>query len=114
MEHRTRSRATRVTIMGQEYVLSGEIDPEYLTKVAQYVNGKMKEIHERTVGMSMTRLAVLAAINLADEVLSLMTDNERAEILGSEQMDKLENRIGAWLHDSDIPRLDGVLIDQPA
>ncbi|MBN1424801.1 cell division protein ZapA [Candidatus Fermentibacteria bacterium] len=106
VEHHARARAIKVTIMAQEYVLSGDMDPDYINRVANYVNGKMKEIHNKTVGMSMTRLAVLAAMNIADEFLTLRSDIERAEELGIEKMEQLESRIGTWVHDSDRQRVD--------
>lgn len=103
-ERQARSRATQVTILGQEYVISGDIDPEYVQKIAKYVSDHMKALHEKTVGMSTTRLAVLTAMNIADELLTLRSEIDQAERLGDERADEIESRIDAWLHDIDRQR----------
>ena len=104
-EQRARSRATQVTIMGQEYVLSGDIDPDYMNRIAGYVNARMKDLHDRTIGMSTTRLAVLTAMNIADELFSLKAEIEQADSSGSARVEQLESRINAWLHDIDKLRI---------
>lgn len=57
-----------VTIMGRNYTLRAEDDPQYVRMIAAYVDDKMKEIATVSPRMSTTRLAILAAINLADEL----------------------------------------------
>mgnify|MGYP003418795395 CR=1 FL=1 len=57
-----------VTIMGRNYTLRAEDDPQYVRMIAAYVDDKMKEIAAVSPRMSTTRLAILAAINLADEL----------------------------------------------
>ena len=104
-EHRTRSRATHVTVLGQDYVLSGDIDPDYVSKIAGYVNERMKELHDRTVGVSTTRLAVLTAINIADEMFTLRSEMENAELIGVSRIDQLEGRIGTWLSENEGQRI---------
>jgi cell division protein ZapA len=57
-----------VTIYGHEYTLRGEADAEYVEKVAVYVDRKMNEVAENSSAMSTTKVAILAAINVADEL----------------------------------------------
>lgn len=57
----------RVEIYDQEYFMRGELDPEYIRKLAQYLDSKMRSIAERTHTVDSLRVAVLAALNIADE-----------------------------------------------
>ena len=56
----------RVEIFDQAYNLRGS-DPEYILKLAEYVDGKMRAVAEQTNTIDTVRLAVLAALNIADE-----------------------------------------------
>lgn len=56
----------RVEIYDQVYNLRG-VDAEYVTKLAQFVDGKMRTVAEQTSTVDSLRLAVLAALNIADE-----------------------------------------------
>lgn len=57
----------RVEIYDQEYCMRGELDPEYIRKLAQYLDAKMRSIAERTRTVDSLRVAILAALNIADE-----------------------------------------------
>jgi len=56
-----------VTIMGRNYSLRAEEDPQYVRMIAAYVDDKLQEISRLSPRMSTTRLAILAALNIADE-----------------------------------------------
>ena len=56
----------RVEIFDQAYNLRGS-DPEYILKLAEYVDSKMRAVAEATNTIDTVRLAVLAALNIADE-----------------------------------------------
>ena len=56
----------RVEIYDQVYNLRG-VDAEYVTRLAQFVDGKMRNVAEQTSTIDSLRLAVLAALNIADE-----------------------------------------------
>jgi cell division protein ZapA len=58
--------SVRVEIYDQAYNLRGS-DPEYIFKLAEYVDGKMRAVAEQTATIDSLRLAVLAALNIADE-----------------------------------------------
>jgi cell division protein ZapA len=60
-----------VTIMGRNYTLRAEEDPQYVRMIAAYVDDKLQEIARVSPRMSTTRLAILAAINIADELHKL-------------------------------------------
>ncbi len=56
----------RVEIYDQVYNLRG-VDAEYVTRLAQFVDSKMRNVAEQTSTVDSLRLAVLAALNIADE-----------------------------------------------
>jgi len=58
--------SVRVEIFDQAYNLRGT-DPEYILKLAEYVDAKMRAVAEQTHTVDTARLAVLAALNIADE-----------------------------------------------
>ncbi len=58
--------SVRVEIFDQAYNLRGS-DPEYILKLAEYVDSKMRAVAAATNTIDTVRLAVLAALNVADE-----------------------------------------------
>ena len=58
--------SVRVEIFDQAYNLRGS-DAEYILKLAEYVDSKMRAVAEATNTIDTVRLAVLAALNIADE-----------------------------------------------
>jgi cell division protein ZapA len=58
--------SVRVEIFDQAYNLRGS-DPEYILKLAEYVDAKIRAVAEATNTVDTMRLAVLAALNIADE-----------------------------------------------
>ena len=62
--------SVRVEIYDQTYQLRGS-DPEYIGQLADYVDTKMRLISQQASTVDSLRLAVLAALNIADEYLIL-------------------------------------------
>lgn len=58
--------SVRVEIYDQAYNLRGS-DPVYIEKLADYVDSKMRTVAQQTATVDSLRLAVLAALNIADE-----------------------------------------------
>lgn len=63
-----------VKIFGEDYVVKGTEDPEYIQMLAAYVDRKMQSISQRMPNLPATKVAVLAALNLADELSKLQED----------------------------------------
>jgi cell division protein ZapA len=62
--------SVRVEIFDQAYNLRGS-DPEYIVRLAEYVDTKIRQVAQQTSTIDAARLAVLAALNIADELLVL-------------------------------------------
>ena len=88
----------RVEIYDQTYHLRGS-DPEYIAELAEYVDTKMRLISQQAATVDSLRVAVLAALNIADELHvlkrrydSIASDyNERAEQLAGALDEVLED-----------------------
>ena len=77
-----RTQTTDVTIFGDEYALSSQEAPEYTQKIADFVDCKMSEIaSEQNLG-DPTKIAIMAAMDIADRLLLIRAhqkvDRERA------------------------------------
>jgi cell division protein ZapA len=58
----------KVNIYGTEYPIKGEVDVEYIRHVAEYVDRKMREVDQTTAAKSSLKVAILTALNIADEL----------------------------------------------
>jgi cell division protein ZapA len=57
-----------VRIMDSDYTVTGNVDEEYTKEIARYVDQKMREIAEKLSYPSSAKVAILAALNIADEL----------------------------------------------
>ena len=71
-----------VEIFGSIYRVRSDRDPDYLEEVARVVDSRMREIAEHMSSADTARIAILAALNLADELHSYekLLEGERVEI----------------------------------
>lgn len=65
-----------VEICGEYYTLKGNSSPEQMLMLAQYVNRKMKQLSGRNARLTKTQTAVLAALNIADELKKLQEEHD--------------------------------------
>lgn len=63
-----------VEICGEQYTIRGSESPEYIEMVAEYVDRKMKQLVDINPKLTTSKAAVLAAINIADELSKLRAD----------------------------------------
>lgn len=76
------SETTEVEIFGSVYNVRGAEDGEYLQELAAVVNRKMHEIAGQVKTVDTAKIAILAALNLADELFQAqrLQEGERVEI----------------------------------
>lgn len=67
---------TVVSIGGVEYTLCGDENAEYIHRVALKVNSKIEEMKDKHPDLTNMQLAMLTAINLADDYIKLYDDYE--------------------------------------
>ena len=79
-----------VDIFGSEYVIKGDGNSDYTKEVAGYVDSKMREISVVTSNVSSLKVAILTALNLADEVYKLKREKVTTDKM-KEKVDALVN-----------------------
>ena len=80
-----------VEIFGSVYHVRGEQDSQYLLRLAELVDGKMREISRHVPVVDSGKIAILAALNLADELLQCNNQQEGERV---EMMEKVEELTG--------------------
>lgn len=69
----------RVEIYNQTYNIRSDGDSEYLTQLADFVDGRMREISSGTLTVDSLKVAILAALHIADELHRLKQTHEQAD-----------------------------------
>ena len=84
-------RSVKVEIYGVQYTLkTDDSDVEKVRRIAQYVDGMMKQIRRKRGYSSPMELAILAALNIADR---LYENNERVEKVVRKLIDELDEAL---------------------
>jgi len=65
------SKRVKVEIYDQTYHIGSELDEAYVQQLAAYVDTKMRAVAEATQTVDSLRVAVLAALAIADELQTL-------------------------------------------
>lgn len=79
-----------VEICGQTFrVATGDATPAYIRHLAAYVDQRMRTIAETAKAVPMNRLAVLTALNIADDLLKLQDQHEQMTRLLSAKTEQL-------------------------
>jgi len=86
-------KALDVEILGQKFTISSEAEEGYMLKVAGYVDGKMQELMQASKPVAKSNVAMLAALNIADELHRLKDSHEAM----MNRLDQLSRRISTTL-----------------
>jgi cell division protein ZapA len=90
----------RVQIFGTSYTIRGEADQAYVQRVASYVDAKMREINEKLPVASVAKVAVLASLNLADELFREREERRRLSESVTRRADRLSGALESVLQDA--------------
>lgn len=91
--------SVRVEIFDQAYNLRGS-DADYIIRLAEYVDAKMRAVAEQTNTIDTVRLAVLAALNIADEYHLMKRKSDNAAPTFQQRAHKLSDALDEVLADS--------------
>lgn len=89
--------STAVEIYGQSYNVRGDGDPAYLMELARFVDARMHEVADRMRTTDVTRIAILAALNIADELGRYRQQSETAAGQWVERTENLIHRLDEHL-----------------
>src|SRR3990172_9460573 len=91
-------RSIEIKIMGQMYTVKTDGNEEHLQEIARYVNEKMEEVLRNTKSVSTLNVAILTALNIADDLLkererriNLLRD---VEMKSKDLAEKIDTKIG--------------------
>jgi cell division protein ZapA len=90
----------RVVIYDQEYCMRGDLDEEYIQKLAQYLDTKMRAVAARTRTVDSLRVAVLAGLNIADEYHQEKAKHEETTKRLDEKVDEWSRMLDRFLKEA--------------
>ena len=73
------SPTIRVEIYNQTYNIRSDGDTEYIIQLAEFVDSRMREISSGTLTVDSLKVAILAALHIADELHRLKNMHEQAD-----------------------------------
>ena len=77
------SEPIELKILNRKFILNSDKDRKYLESLAEYVNTKADEVVKKTRSVDSFNIAVLTALNIADDFMSdkMETNNESRRVL---------------------------------
>jgi cell division protein ZapA len=87
------SRVVSVEIHGQEYPIRSGLDPAYVAELAAYVDEKIRLAAVESPAGDTLKLAVLAALNIADEYFRARDERRREHESVAERAQALERML---------------------
>jgi cell division protein ZapA len=87
------SNSTAVEIYGQTYNVRGEGDPNYLAELARFVDSRMRDVAAQVATVDPAKIAILAALNIADEFSRYRKEREDAVGVWIEKTEEITSRL---------------------
>lgn len=98
-----KKQSVKVNIFGEDYPIRGDADSGYILRVGKYVDLKMREVAERLSShKSPLRVAVLAAMNITDELFKEREDKEKKFLDVEKKAQTLLERLDSSIAQEDI------------
>jgi cell division protein ZapA len=73
-------RRVDVEILGQRYAIRSDAPPDYVRQLVRYVETRVKEIRGDAPGQDPTKVLVLTALDIADELFRLREETGKGDI----------------------------------
>ncbi len=87
-------RVVKVSIFGHSYPIRAKIeDEEYVRTIAKYVDEKMREIDEAMKPNSTMKVAILTALNIADELMTMRREREDVVLTYEEKVQAVSDAL---------------------
>jgi cell division protein ZapA len=95
-----RERLVEIKVFGQTYTVKTDAEEDYIQEVAKYVNEKMEEVLKKTKSVSTVNVAILTALNIADDLLREKEKRtallREVETKSKDLVEKIDIKIGDW------------------
>jgi cell division protein ZapA len=85
--------STSVEIFGQTYNVRGDGDPGYLMELARLVDTRMREVAGQVATVDPMKIAILAALNIADEFSRYRKKRDDAAGIWIERTEEISERL---------------------
>jgi len=69
-------KTTEISIMGHKFMIKSDSDDDYVVRVAGFVDQKINEVMQSTKSVASLNVAILAAMNIADEYFKSMRERD--------------------------------------
>ncbi len=69
--------SVEVTILGQKYKIKGDAPDEYIIKLAEFVDSRVREVLQKNPNTAPLKATIVAAINIADELFKMKESQQR-------------------------------------
>ena len=89
----TAHTSTNVEIFGQTYNVRGDGDPNYLLELARFVDSRMRDVAAQVATVDPAKIAILAALNIADEFSRYRRQREDAAGIWIERTEEISDRL---------------------
>jgi len=106
-----RNEVTRVNIFGREYTIRGAGSPAYIAEIAHYVDMKMRQMTDNATMASTAKVAIFAALNIADELYQKRDQYEELEEGQGSELTHLADRIEQILSETSLSSLPSIAAD---
>ncbi len=93
-----KERSVEIKVFGQTFMVKTDAEETHIQEVARYVNDKMNEVLKKTRSVSTLNVAILTALNIADDLLKereyRMGILREIEMRSKDLADKIDIQIG--------------------
>ena len=88
-------KAVEVSIMGQKFMVRSESSEDYIQQVSKFVDNKVTEVMQKTNSVASVNVALLAAMNIADEYMKFRQEKQ-------DRITKVEKKINDMIELIDL------------
>ena len=99
----TSEQSIRVEIYNQTYSIRSDGDNEYIMRLAEYVDGKIREISSGTLTVDSLKVAILAALHIADEYYQLRNSQAQSDAQLAARSAECAEMLDRVLKHKDVP-----------
>jgi cell division protein ZapA len=93
-----KERLVEIKVFGQTYTVKTDAEEDHIQEVARYVNEKMDEVLKKTRSVSTLNVAILTALNIADDLLKEKEKRvallKEIEMKSKDLAEKIDLRLG--------------------
>lgn len=93
-----KERSVEIKVFGQIYTVKTDAEEDHIQEVARHVNEKMDEVLKKTRSVSTLNVAILTALNIADDLLKekekRITLLREIEMKSKDLAEKIDVKIG--------------------